>query len=71
MKMKLRLREKLRRWIAVIVIVTLTITLMSGMTITLRAQEKTPDDVLLCDLTCACARTRAHAVCAAKCLGKD
>ncbi|MCI9536970.1 MAG: leucine-rich repeat domain-containing protein, partial [Eubacterium sp.] len=40
MKMKLRLREKLRRWIAVIVIVTLTITLMSGMTITLRAQEK-------------------------------
>ena len=39
MEMKFRLRENVRRWIAVIVIVTVTITLMSGMSITLRAQE--------------------------------
>ncbi len=38
--MKMILREYVRRWIAVIVIVTLTITLTSGMTKTLRAQEK-------------------------------
>ena len=35
MDMKFRLRENVKRWIAVIVIVTL----MSGMSITLRAQE--------------------------------
>ena len=39
METELKLRD-VRRWIAVIVIVTLTITLMSGMTITSRAQEK-------------------------------